>query len=520
MLTSPSVKSGKVGSSLTLERSNTPQNFAENVERDINLISPCNYEALDAEIENEQPVREMLETVEEIALKKKKRRFKKLIRLIVTNKLWATDASAQHEEESDGSFKTDCGQKLTFNVNAYKPNIQTCGELSDESIEILSKPSRMRNNYEIKVVQKILYRLKCFDRYSILVKQELARVIDYDKFEDGRLIIKQGHPGSSFYFIVSGSVTVDRKEYDPIAGEYYNQRVGELNAGDCFGELALLHNTKRTASIRSRGTSEFLRVDKPDFDEVLRNCHQREWEMRINLLSSHPVFQGWTTRELKVANGHSKMKIYPPNTVMVSEEKQYPDRVFFIASGMCMVVRRLDMIRRMISEDKFRYVLPPVGHKKFRKCTVGAIDEKSLNILRGAERNYKNKYPRDVNETRFFTIAELKGNDYFNVGEDFDGLYVMSTGRVEIVQVATVAFSRHSTGKLLGEMQKKYIQLLPKVQDVFDKYVSERRWQCFKKNRVKDSNSKQKPLYEVDANDVPGIVNTDQIYYCHPADII
>jgi len=41
-----------------------------------------------------------------------------------------------------------------------------------------------------------------------------------------------------------------------------------LHPGDSFGELALLHNTKRTASIICSGTSEFLRVDKPDFDDV------------------------------------------------------------------------------------------------------------------------------------------------------------------------------------------------------------------------------------------------------------
>ena len=49
-----------------------------------------------------------------------------------------------------------------------------------------------RNDQEIKIIQKIVYRLKCFDRYPLFVKQELARVIYYDKFEDGRLIIKQG----------------------------------------------------------------------------------------------------------------------------------------------------------------------------------------------------------------------------------------------------------------------------------------------------------------------------------------
>jgi len=46
------------------------------------------------------------------------------------------------------------------------------------------------------------------------------------------------------------------------------QVVGEMSEGDAFGELALLHNIRRTATIICKENSEFLRVDKPDFDEV------------------------------------------------------------------------------------------------------------------------------------------------------------------------------------------------------------------------------------------------------------
>ena len=52
-------------------------------------------------------------------------------------------------------------------------------------------------------------------------------MIYYDKFGDGRLIIKQGHPGMSFYFIVSGSVVVERLEFDPFLNEHYVQKVSE-----------------------------------------------------------------------------------------------------------------------------------------------------------------------------------------------------------------------------------------------------------------------------------------------------
>ena len=49
---------------------------------------------------------------------------------------------------------------------------------------------------------------------------------------------------------------------------YYLQIVGEMYAGESFGELSLLHGTKRAATIICKGNAEFLRVDKSDFDGV------------------------------------------------------------------------------------------------------------------------------------------------------------------------------------------------------------------------------------------------------------
>ena len=50
------------------------------------------------------------------------------------------------------------------------------------------------------------------------------------------------------------------------------QIVGEMFAGDSFGELALLHGMKRAATIICKGTAEFLTVDKPDFNMVRGFC--------------------------------------------------------------------------------------------------------------------------------------------------------------------------------------------------------------------------------------------------------
>ena len=56
----------------------------------------------------------------------------------------------------------------------------------------LRKLSWNRTDEEIEVVLQVVKKLKCFDRYPMYVKRELARVLYYDMFEKGRVVIKQG----------------------------------------------------------------------------------------------------------------------------------------------------------------------------------------------------------------------------------------------------------------------------------------------------------------------------------------
>jgi len=110
----------------------------------------------------------------------------------------------------------------------------------------------------------------------VYVRKELARVLYYETFEAGRVIIRQGDLGFNFYFIVSGNVLVEVQEEDQMTGKKLNTIVGDLGSGSAFGELALLHDARRRATVVCKENSEFLKVDKPDFDMVLRKNYERE----------------------------------------------------------------------------------------------------------------------------------------------------------------------------------------------------------------------------------------------------
>jgi ATP-binding cassette subfamily B protein len=76
--------------------------------------------------------------------------------------------------------------------------------------------------------------------------QEMVRWFATDHFRENHTIFEQEDPGTRFYILVRGKVEIVKT--DP-AGK--PQRVAVLEDGDYFGEMALLNNTPRNATIRT-----------------------------------------------------------------------------------------------------------------------------------------------------------------------------------------------------------------------------------------------------------------------------
>ena len=76
-------------------------------------------------------------------------------------------------------------------------------------------------------------------------------------FETGDLIVEEGHTGNGLYVINSGKVEVVKA-----LGTEQEQIVNNLGPGDVFGEMALLGEWPRTASVRALEKVECLGIDR------------------------------------------------------------------------------------------------------------------------------------------------------------------------------------------------------------------------------------------------------------------
>ncbi len=78
----------------------------------------------------------------------------------------------------------------------------------------------------------------------------------------GHFVFREGDSGSEMYIIESGSVEVLRAgRGDPVA---------VLGAGDFFGEMAILEDQPRFASVRAKSAARLLKVDRAAFAGMLK----------------------------------------------------------------------------------------------------------------------------------------------------------------------------------------------------------------------------------------------------------
>ncbi len=99
--------------------------------------------------------------------------------------------------------------------------------------------------------------------FSALGSDELdrvAHVVKEHRVPEGTTVVRQGDPGDRFYIVVSGQLEVLRD----------GRHVAELDAGQFFGETALLFTATRTATVEAASDCVLWSIDGEAFEELLR----------------------------------------------------------------------------------------------------------------------------------------------------------------------------------------------------------------------------------------------------------
>jgi CRP-like cAMP-binding protein/di/tricarboxylate transporter len=112
----------------------------------------------------------------------------------------------------------------------------------------------------------VLARTPLFSQLGRVDLAKLAGELEERRFEAGAIVVREGEPGDALYVIKSGEVRIVVGS-DPAADR---SRI-VLHAGECFGEMALLTDLPRTASVVAQTDLIVWQLSRARFDTLVSN---------------------------------------------------------------------------------------------------------------------------------------------------------------------------------------------------------------------------------------------------------
>ncbi|KAG8584528.1 hypothetical protein GDO81_004644 [Engystomops pustulosus] len=164
-------------------------------------------------------------------------------------------------------FETET-ENLLFDHSLFKAKMEMV--LSSEAKQILTSPPEERTPDETKLAMLSLrMTVSSFAGYPVHIQEGIAKVGWYECFGPGRVIIRQGHVAQNFYLILSGTAVVTKVSQSKKTGEHFSKTVAFLKRGKYFGDVAILTNTKRNATVVCHDSVSLLAITRQ-----VRNCRK------------------------------------------------------------------------------------------------------------------------------------------------------------------------------------------------------------------------------------------------------
>ena len=147
-------------------------------------------------------------------------------------------------------------------------------DVADRIINMVA--GRIKNDANVRVTELICEYLRDTDLFRDLTPRTLADVANMfhaEDFSPGENIVLEGEEGDQFYMIETGKVEVRTRA----SGE---EPVNELGPGAYFGEVALIKDQPRNASIVATEPTTCFVLDREEFRKVIDASDSFEAEIR------------------------------------------------------------------------------------------------------------------------------------------------------------------------------------------------------------------------------------------------
>lgn len=168
-------------------------------------------------------------------------------------------------------------------------------------------------------------------------KKIVADAMDEQKFHKNEVVIKEGDEGDSLYVVATGTLSCTKI----FKGNTEPTFLKRYEPGEAFGELALLYNAPRAATIFSDDDSTLYGLDRQTFNHIVKDAAIRKKDKYEAFLKKVSLLSTMDDYERAQVSEAFKEEKYKPNEVII-KEGDAGDKLYFIMEGECYATKVLN----------------------------------------------------------------------------------------------------------------------------------------------------------------------------------
>ena len=229
------------------------------------------------------------------------------------------EVNAEEQKKIDEELKKRSQKKKNFRVSVSAEVYGIHNVKKPFKPRVIPKTEEQKQRIKEKCMQSFLF--------NSLEDKDLQTVIDSfeeKKYKAGENVITQGDEGDVLYLVDSGELDCEKvfKAGDPPTF------LKKYHAGESFGELALLYNAPRAATIRATTESTCWALDRECFNNIVKNAAIKRREKYENTLKKVEILKSIDPYELGQICDALKIKLITKGDYIIKQGEKGDD--FFI----------------------------------------------------------------------------------------------------------------------------------------------------------------------------------------------
>lgn len=287
-----------------------------------------------------------------------------------------TKEQLEHEEKEEEGEEED---NELYNLPQFKTHIQNRRiSVSAESMQPKKlksfHPEIPKSKVEQAMIRDSLSAHFLFKTTEEEQREQVIGIMQQKTFPEGARVIEQGAAGDYFYIVSSGTLDclVD------------GQKVLSYERGGSFGELALMYNAPRAATLVATSPAVLWALDRISFRSVIMESNATKRSMHESFLREVPLFKSMETAEIhKIADALEPVRFEDGQVVLKQDDPG--DNFYLIEEGKAVFYKTApDGSQQKVNELKKGDYFG--GKNRFRKEKTVII---ILNLLELALLNGK-----------------------------------------------------------------------------------------------------------------------------------